>query len=52
MDRDLKNPVGTQRSVVNDRKRELAKVAYRLIAEKGLEEFRIRQVAAEAGIEQ
>ena len=34
-----------------DRKSELVKIAYRLIAQNGLEGFRIRQVAAEAGID-
>jgi AcrR family transcriptional regulator len=34
-----------------DRKTELVKIAYRLIAQHGLEGFRIRQVAAEAGID-
>jgi AcrR family transcriptional regulator len=40
-----------QQAGVRDRKRELIEIAYRLIAEKGLEGFRIRQVAAEAGID-
>ncbi|MBV9276167.1 MAG: TetR/AcrR family transcriptional regulator [Verrucomicrobia bacterium] len=34
-----------------DRKSELVEIAYRLIAQNGLESFRIRQVAAEAGID-
>ena len=34
-----------------DRKSELVEIAYRLIAQHGLEGFRIRQVAAEAGID-
>lgn len=34
-----------------DRKRELVRIAYKLIAEKGFEGFRIRQVAAAAGID-
>jgi AcrR family transcriptional regulator len=34
-----------------DRKSELVEIAYRLIARHGLEGFRIRQVAAEAGID-
>jgi AcrR family transcriptional regulator len=34
-----------------DRKSELVEIAYRLIAKHGLEGFRIRQVAAEAGID-
>jgi AcrR family transcriptional regulator len=34
-----------------DRKTELVEIAYRLIAQRGLEGFRIRQVAAEAGID-
>jgi AcrR family transcriptional regulator len=40
-----------QRVGPGDRKRELVEIAYRLIAEKGLEGFRIRQVAAEADID-
>ena len=51
----LKVPWGPQprlqRAGPRDRKRELVEIAYRLIAEKGLEGFRIRQVAAEAGID-
>jgi len=34
-----------------DRKTELVEIAYRLIAQNGLEGFRIRQVATEAGID-
>jgi AcrR family transcriptional regulator len=34
-----------------DRKTELVEIAYRLIAQRGLEGLRIRQVAAEAGID-
>jgi len=34
-----------------DRKTELVEIAYRLIAQNGLEGFRIRQVGAEAGID-
>jgi hypothetical protein len=34
-----------------DRKSELVEIAYRLIAQSGLEGFRIRQVSAEAGID-
>jgi AcrR family transcriptional regulator len=34
-----------------DRKAELVEIAYRLIVQNGLEGFRIRQVAAEAGID-
>jgi AcrR family transcriptional regulator len=34
-----------------DRKTELVEIAYRLIAQNGLEGFRIRQVAADAGID-
>jgi len=34
-----------------DRKRELVRIAYKLIASKGFEGFRIRQVAAAAGID-
>jgi AcrR family transcriptional regulator len=41
----------TQRTHQRDRKSELVEIAYRLIAQKGLEGFRIRQVAAEAGID-
>lgn len=51
----LKAPSGQQprlqRVSPRDRKRELVEIAYRLIAEKGLEGFRIRQVAAEAEID-
>jgi AcrR family transcriptional regulator len=36
---------------VTDRKHELVRIAYKLIAEKGFEGFRIRQVAAAAGID-
>ena len=41
----------TQRTRERDRKAELVEIAYRLIAQNGLEGFRIRQVAAEAGID-
>jgi AcrR family transcriptional regulator len=41
----------TQRMREGDRKTELVEIAYRLIARNGLEGFRIRQVAAEAGID-
>ena len=51
MKRGLKVGIGTRSPTSEDRKRELVKIAYRLIAEKGLEGFRIRQVAAEAGID-
>ena len=34
-----------------DRKRQLVEIAYRLIADKGLEGFRIRQVAAAASMD-
>jgi AcrR family transcriptional regulator len=44
-------PAGTQRMRQRDRKSELVEIAYRLIAQNGLEGFRIRQVAAEAGID-
>ena len=44
-------PPRLQRVSPQDRKRELVEIAYRLIAEKGLEGFRIRQVAAEADID-
>ena len=37
--------------IQRDRKSELVQIAYRLIAQNGLEGFRIRQVAAEAGID-
>jgi AcrR family transcriptional regulator len=36
---------------VRDRKRELVRIAYKLIADKGFEGFRIRQVSAAAGID-
>jgi AcrR family transcriptional regulator len=49
MKRDL--GVGIQSPIAKDRKGELVEIAYRLIAEKGLEGFRIRQVAAKAGID-
>ena len=41
----------TQRMRERDRKAKLVEIAYRLIAQNGLEGFRIRQVAAEAGID-
>ena len=41
----------TQRVRQRDRKSELVEIAYRLIVQNGLEGFRIRQVAAEAGID-
>src|SRR6516164_406263 len=41
----------TQRMRQRDRKTELVEMAYRLIAQNGLEGFRIRQVAAEAEID-
>ena len=41
----------TERMRQKDRKTELVEIAYRLIAQNGLEGFRIRQVAAEAGID-
>jgi AcrR family transcriptional regulator len=41
----------TRRIRQKDRKTELVEIAYRLIAQNGLEGFRIRQVAAEAGID-
>ena len=44
-------PPRLQRVSPRDRKRELVEIAYRLIAENGLEGFRIRQVAAEADID-
>jgi AcrR family transcriptional regulator len=51
----LKAPSGQQprlqRVSPRDRNRELVEIAYRLITEKGLEGFRIRQVAAEAEID-
>ena len=43
--------VRTQRMQQRDRKTELVEIAYLLIAKNGLEGFRIRQVAAEAGID-
>ena len=51
MKRDLRVGIGIRSPTSEDRKRTLVKIAYRLIAEKGLEGFRIRQVAAEAGID-
>lgn len=51
----LKAPSGRQprlqRASPRDRKRELVEIAHRLIAERGLEGFRIRLVAAEAEID-
>jgi AcrR family transcriptional regulator len=41
----------TQQMHQRDRKTELVEIAYRLIAQNGLEGFRIRQVAAEAEID-
>jgi AcrR family transcriptional regulator len=49
--REPRAGIGTQSPIAKDRKAELVKIAYRLIAEKGLEGFRIRQVAAAAGID-
>jgi AcrR family transcriptional regulator len=47
----LSSAARTQRMRQRDRKSELVEIAYRLIAQHGLEGFRIRQVAAEAGID-
>jgi AcrR family transcriptional regulator len=41
----------TQRGRTQDRKRELVEIAYRQIANNGLEGFRIRQVAEAAGVD-
>ncbi len=51
VDRNSGAAAATQRTRTQDRKRELVEIAYRLIAEKGLEGFRIRQVAEAAGID-
>lgn len=44
-------PVRKQQVRTQKRKRELVEIAYQLIADNGLEGFRIRQVAAGAGID-
>jgi AcrR family transcriptional regulator len=44
-------PVRRHQARTRDRKRELVEIAYRLIADNGLEGFRIRQVAAAASID-
>jgi AcrR family transcriptional regulator len=44
-------PVRRQQARTQDRKRELMEIAYRLIANNGLEGFRIRQVAAAASLD-
>jgi AcrR family transcriptional regulator len=44
-------PVRRQQARAQDRKRELVEIAYRLIADNGLEGFRIRQVAAAASMD-
>jgi AcrR family transcriptional regulator len=44
-------PVRRHQARTQDRKRELVEIAYRLIADNGLEGFRIRQVAAAASMD-
>ena len=44
-------PVRRHQARTQDRKRELVEIAYRLIADNGLEGFRIRQVAAAANMD-
>jgi AcrR family transcriptional regulator len=44
-------PVRRRQAQTQDRKRKLVEIAYRLIADNGLEGFRIRQVAAAASID-
>jgi AcrR family transcriptional regulator len=51
VERNPSAPVRKQRARTPDRKRELVEIAYRLIADNGLEGFRIRQVAAAAGMD-
>ena len=51
MDRNSGATARTQRGRTHNRKRELVEIAYRLIANNGLEGFRIRQVAEAAGID-
>ena len=51
MERNSGAPVRRQQARTQDRKRELVEIAYRLIADNGLEGFRIRQVAGAASID-
>ena len=51
VNRNSDAPVRRQQARAQDRKRELVEIAYRLIADNGLEGFRIRQVAAAANID-
>ena len=51
MERNTEAPVRRHQARTQDRKCQLVEIAYRLIAENGLEGFRIRQVAAAAGID-
>lgn len=51
MERNSGAPGRRQHARTQDRKRELVEIAYRLIADNGLEGFRIRQVAAAARID-
>jgi hypothetical protein len=45
VDRNSGATIRTQRGRTHDRKRELVEIAYRLIANNGLEGFRIRRVS-------
>ena len=51
MQRNSGAPVRRHQARTQDRKRELVEIAYRLIADNGLEGFRIRQVAAAANMD-
>ena len=51
MKRNSGAPVRRHQARTQDRKRELVEIAYRLIADNGLEGFRIRQVAAAASMD-
>ena len=51
VERNSRAPVRRQHARTQDRKRELVEIAYRLIADKGLEGFRTRQVAGAAGMD-
>ena len=51
MKRNPGAPARRQQAQTKDRKRKLVEIAYRLIADNGLEGFRIRQVAAAASID-
>ena len=51
MKRNSDAPVRRNQARTQDRKRELVGIAYRLIADIGLEGFRIRQVAAAASMD-